>query len=76
MIFDDGREAWNTAARSANGPRVRERPAMARIQDKIVGKTKQVIAEITGDGKLAEEGMEQVKKPDPKANNKPPGKAS
>ncbi|MGY4624653.1 hypothetical protein [Bradyrhizobium sp. USDA 4486] len=45
---------------------------MTRIRDKIAGKTKQVIAEVTGDGKLAEEGKEQAKKPDNEPA-KPPG---
>jgi hypothetical protein len=35
---------------------------MGKIKDKVAGKTKQVVAEFTGDGKLAEEGKEQVKK--------------
>ena len=35
---------------------------MAKLKDKVVGKTKEVVAEVTGDGKLAEEGKEQVKK--------------
>jgi uncharacterized protein YjbJ (UPF0337 family) len=34
---------------------------MGTITDKVVGKTKQIVAEVTGDGKLAEEGKEQVK---------------
>jgi uncharacterized protein YjbJ (UPF0337 family) len=40
---------------------------MAKLKDKIVGKTKEVVAEVTGDGKLAEEGKEQARKDnDPK----------
>ena len=35
---------------------------MGKLTDKVAGKTKQVMAEIKGDGKLAEEGKEQVKK--------------
>jgi uncharacterized protein YjbJ (UPF0337 family) len=35
---------------------------MGKLKDKVVGKTKQVVAEFTGDGKLAEEGTEQAKK--------------
>jgi len=36
------------------------------LKDKLVGKTKEVIAEITGDGKLADEGKRQAenKRPD------------
>jgi uncharacterized protein YjbJ (UPF0337 family) len=32
------------------------------IKDKVVGKTKEVVAEIIGNGKLAEEGKQQAKK--------------
>jgi uncharacterized protein YjbJ (UPF0337 family) len=40
---------------------------MAKLKDKIVGKTKEVVAEVTADGKLAEEGKEQARKDnDPK----------
>lgn len=46
---------------------------MGNIKDKILskflGKAKQAVAEISGDGKLAEEGKQQVKKG-------PPGSAS
>ncbi|MBK3666212.1 hypothetical protein JJE66_33970 [Bradyrhizobium diazoefficiens] len=46
---------------------------MGNIKDKILskflGKAKQAVAEISGDGKLAEEGKQQVKK-------EPPGSAS
>ena len=35
---------------------------MGKLTDKVAGKTKQVIAEVTGDGKLAEEGKEQARK--------------
>ena len=39
---------------------------MTKTSDKVVGKAKQVIAEVTGDGQLAEEGKRQEKKPEPK----------
>lgn len=32
------------------------------VADKVAGKTKQVIAEVTGDGKLNEEGKAQQRK--------------
>jgi uncharacterized protein YjbJ (UPF0337 family) len=35
---------------------------MSKLKDKAVGKTKEAVAEIAGDGRLAEEGKEQVKK--------------
>jgi uncharacterized protein YjbJ (UPF0337 family) len=35
---------------------------MGKLSDQLAGKTKQIVAEVTGDGKLAEEGKEQVKK--------------
>jgi uncharacterized protein YjbJ (UPF0337 family) len=35
---------------------------MGKIKDKLAGNTKRVVADVTGDGKLAEEGKEQVKK--------------
>jgi uncharacterized protein YjbJ (UPF0337 family) len=35
---------------------------MDKLSDQLAGKTKQIVAEVTGDGKLAEEGKEQVKK--------------
>jgi uncharacterized protein YjbJ (UPF0337 family) len=34
---------------------------MSEIKEKAIGKAKQVIAEITGDGKLHQEGVEQEK---------------
>ena len=43
---------------------------MGKLKDKIAGKAKQAVAEITGDGKLAEEGKEQVRK----GENEPAGK--
>lgn len=30
-----------------------------RLKDKLIGKTKELVAEINGDGKLAEEGKRQ-----------------
>jgi chromosome segregation and condensation protein ScpB len=45
--------------------RVNEKTSMTKLEemkDKTVGKTKQVIAEVSGDGQLAEEGKEQVRK--------------
>jgi hypothetical protein len=35
---------------------------MGKLKDTVVGKTKQIVAEVTGEGKLAEERKEQVKK--------------
>jgi uncharacterized protein YjbJ (UPF0337 family) len=35
---------------------------MGKLKDKVAGEVKQVVAEVTGDGKLAEEGKQQVKK--------------
>ena len=43
------------------------------IKDKVVGKTKEVVAEIIGNGKLAEEGKEQVKKSEAEPLSKPFG---
>jgi hypothetical protein len=37
---------------------------MAKLSETIVGKTKEFIAEVIGDGKLAEEGKEQARKED------------
>jgi uncharacterized protein YjbJ (UPF0337 family) len=31
-------------------------------KDKVIGKVKKVVAEVTGDGKLAEEGREQARR--------------
>jgi hypothetical protein len=39
---------------------------MGKLKDKVVGKTKQVVAEVTGDGKLAEEGKKQDQEGDKK----------
>ena len=46
---------------------------MGKVMDKLVGRTKEVIAEVTGDGKLAEEGKEQVKKAAKEPGAKPLG---
>jgi hypothetical protein len=35
---------------------------MGKIKNKLAGNTKRAVADVTGDGKLAEEGKEQVKK--------------
>ena len=35
---------------------------MSKVKDKVVGKTKEIVAEVTGDGRLAEEGKEQARK--------------
>lgn len=35
---------------------------IGNIKDKLLGKAKQAVAELNGDGKLAEEGRQQVKK--------------
>jgi uncharacterized protein YjbJ (UPF0337 family) len=37
---------------------------MAKAADSVIGKTKEVIAEVIGDGKLQREGEQQRKKPD------------
>ena len=34
---------------------------LGKLKDKVVGKTKQAVAEIIGDGKLNEEGKEQAR---------------
>lgn len=34
------------------------------VKDKVAGKTKQLVAEVIGDGKLREEGKEQEKEKD------------
>jgi uncharacterized protein YjbJ (UPF0337 family) len=46
---------------------------MGKLTNKVVGKTKQAVAELTGDGKLAEEGKEQVKKGEKEPVLKPLG---
>jgi hypothetical protein len=35
---------------------------MGKVKDRLVGKAKEAIAEVIGDGKLAEEGKGQVEK--------------
>jgi len=55
--------------KSSNSLTSRELPEMGKLKDKIAGRTKQVIAELTGDGKLAEEGKEQEKKAESKPLN-------
>lgn len=46
---------------------------MGNIKKKILGKVKQAVAEISGDGKLAEEGKQQVKKGETEPERKPLG---
>jgi uncharacterized protein YjbJ (UPF0337 family) len=46
---------------------------MGKIKDKIEGKAKQIVGEVTGDGKLAREGKEQDKKADTQPMAKPFG---
>lgn len=46
---------------------------MGKLKDKVVGKTKQAVAEIIGDGKLNEDGKEQARTIEP-TNSEPPGK--
>jgi hypothetical protein len=46
---------------------------MGKLQDKVAGKTKQIVAEVIGDGKLAEEGKEQTKKSEQEKPAKPLG---
>ena len=38
---------------------------MGKLKDKVVGKTKQAVAEIIGDGKLNEDGKEQARTIEP-----------
>jgi uncharacterized protein YjbJ (UPF0337 family) len=40
---------------------------MTKLKDKVVGKTKQLVAELIGDGRLREEGKQQ----DDKAKQEP-----
>jgi hypothetical protein len=46
-----------------------------KIPDRVAGKTKQIVAEIIGDGELAEEGKEQAgqqsDRPKPQAPDRP-----
>lgn len=44
-----------------------------KISSKFLGKAKQAVAEISGDGKLAEEGKQQVKKGESEPASKPLG---
>jgi uncharacterized protein YjbJ (UPF0337 family) len=46
---------------------------MGNVKNKVAGKAKQVAAEVTGDGKLAEEGKQQEKKGDKEPLVKPYG---
>ena len=46
---------------------------MSKVKDRLVGKTKEAVAEVTGDGKLAEEGKEQAKKVEKEPGAKPFG---
>ena len=46
---------------------------MGKLKDKVVGKTKQAVAEIIGDGKLNEGGKEQARTIEP-TNSELPGK--
>ena len=46
---------------------------MGKLKDKLIGKTKEVVAEVTGDGKLADEGVEQLKKGENEQGPKPFG---
>jgi hypothetical protein len=38
---------------------------MAKAADRVIGKAKEVIAEVIGDGRLQREGEKQRKQPDP-----------
>lgn len=51
-----------TVLATSNAWARRALPHMGKLKEKIVGRAKQVIAEVTGDGKLAEEGKDQEKK--------------
>jgi uncharacterized protein YjbJ (UPF0337 family) len=46
---------------------------MGKLKNKIVGKSKEVVAEATGDGKLPKKGKEQVKKSENEPLLKPLG---
>ena len=46
---------------------------MGKLKDRVVGKTKQAVAEIIGGGKLNEDGKEQARTIEP-TNSEPPGK--
>ncbi len=45
---------------------------MAKTADRLIGKAKEVIAEVIGDGKLQREGEKQKKQPDPPEPRDPP----
>jgi hypothetical protein len=47
--------------------------AVGKIKDKVVGKTKQAVAKVTGDDSLAEEGKRQDRKADNEPFTKPFG---
>jgi uncharacterized protein YjbJ (UPF0337 family) len=38
---------------------------MSKLTDEVAGKTKEIVAEVTGDEKLQKDGEKQRKKPDP-----------
>ena len=46
---------------------------MGKVKDRLVGKIKEAVAEVTGDGKLAEEGREQARKAEKEPGAKPLG---
>jgi uncharacterized protein YjbJ (UPF0337 family) len=46
---------------------------MGKLKDKVVGKAKQIVAEVTGDPKLAEEGKQQARKDEKEPPVKPFG---
>ena len=46
---------------------------MGKLKDKVVGKTKQAVAEVLGDGNLNEEGKEQARTIEP-TKSEPPRK--
>jgi uncharacterized protein YjbJ (UPF0337 family) len=46
---------------------------MGKLKDKVVGKTKEVVAEVTGDGQLAEDGKKPARKGEKEPAVKPFG---
>jgi uncharacterized protein YjbJ (UPF0337 family) len=46
---------------------------MGKLKDKVVGKTKEVVAEVTGDCQLAEDGKKQTRKGEKQPAVKPFG---
>lgn len=40
---------------------------LGRVAETVAGKTKQLVAEVVGDGKLSDEGKRQVKRAEEKA---------